>query len=275
MGLPLSLESSALHALVIHLGVAADGVLPVACGRAIHAQVLQWFRLADPDISEAIHQSQESPISLSGLMGKHRKSGVRAGDEFFFRIGLLNGSLLGPLLYGLEQWGDKPFSLAKCPFVLRSINVVPGTDPWVGSSDYLLLAKISTTSDELLLKLLSPTSFKLNSGQGIQPFPLPESVFGNLQRRWNVFAPEEWQFSKIQWSGLVSDYDLKTQKIKMDNSVEIGAVGWVRYRFPDPEQARRATILAHFAFFAGVGRKTAMGMGQVFLQQNGASTYTT
>jgi len=267
--LPLPrLKSTALHTLVIHLGVADDDALPGACGRAIHAQVLDWFRLADPAISEAIHKSQESPLSLSGLMGKRRKAGVRAGDEFYFRIGLLDGSLIEPLLSGLEKWGDKPFSLAKCPFIFRSINMLPGTDPWVGSSDYALLAKIPVASDDLTLKLLSPTSFKLNSGQGIQPFPLPESVFGSLHRRWNIFAPDEWRFPKIQWSGLVSDYDLKTQKIKMENSVEIGAVGWVRYRFPDPEQARIATILAHFAFFAGVGRKTAMGMGQVLLQQH-------
>jgi hypothetical protein len=33
----------------------------------------------------------------------------------------------------------------------------------------------------------------------------------------------------------------------MGNSVEIGAVGWARYRFSNPEQARIATILAHYA----------------------------
>lgn len=264
---PPRLKSTALHTLVIHLGVAEDSFLPIACGRAIHAQVLDWFHMASPELSEAIHKSQESPLSLSGLVGKRRKSGVRAGDEFYFRIGLLDGSLIEPLLSGLAKWGDQPFSLAKCPFVFRSINMLPGTDPWVGSSDYALLAKTPTTLDDLALKLLSPTSFKLNTGQGIQPFPLPEAVFGNLHRRWKVFAPEELQFPRLQWSGFVSDYDLKTQKWRMENSVEIGAVGWVRYRFPDPEQARIATILAHFAFFSGVGRKTAMGMGQVILDK--------
>ena len=49
----------------------------------------------------------------------------------------------------------------------------------------------------------------------------------------------------------------------MEAGAEIGTVGWVKYRFPDPEQARIATILANFAVFSGVGRKTAMGMGQV------------
>lgn len=260
-------KSTALHTLVIHLGAADSGTLSSSCGRAIHAQVLDWVQSANPEISEVIHKSQESPLSLSGLVGKRRKPEIRAGDEFYFRIGLLNGSLLEILLQGLEQWGDQPFSLAKFPFVFRSVNMLPGTDPWVGSSDYALLAKTPTIRDDVRLRFLSPTSFKLNAGQGIQPFPLPEAVFGSLYRRWNTFAPEEFKFPKIQWGGLVSDYDLKTQKLRMENSVEIGAVGWARYRFSDPEQARIATILAHFAFFAGVGRKTAMGMGQVVLDK--------
>jgi CRISPR-associated endoribonuclease Cas6 len=263
----LHLKPTTLHTLVIHLGAAENGTLPAACGRAIHAQVLDWLRMADPDISEAIHKSQESPLSLSGLVGKRHKAGVQAGDEFYFRIGLLDGSLIDPLLQGLEKWGDQSFALAQFPFVFRSINMLPGTDPWVGSSDYALLAKTPTALNDITLRFLSPTSFKLNAGQGIQPFPLPESVFGSLQRRWNAFAPEALKLPKVQWSGLVSAYDLKTEKIRMGNSVEIGAVGWARYRFPDSEQARIATILSQFAFFAGVGRKTAMGMGQVFLDQ--------
>jgi CRISPR-associated endoribonuclease Cas6 len=61
---------------------------------------------------------------------------------------------------------------------------------------------------------------------------------------------------------LVTAYELKTYALKMEGGTEVGTQGWVRYRFRDIETARIATILANFAFFAGVGRKTAMGMGQ-------------
>lgn len=260
-------KPTALHTLVIHLGAVESGALPASCSRAIYAQVLDWFRQGNPEVSEAIHKSHESPLSLSGLMSQHQKAPVRAGDNFYFRVGLLNGSLIEPLLRGLEKSGDVPFYLAKFPFMLRSINMLPGTDPWVRSSDYMLLTETPTTLATLTLKFLTPTSFKVNSGQEIQPFPLPESVFGSLYRRWNEFAPEELRFPKIQWHGLVTDYDLKTQKLGVKNLAQVGAVGWVRYRFPDPEQARIARILAHFALFSGVGRKTAMGMGQVVLDE--------
>jgi CRISPR-associated endoribonuclease Cas6 len=91
-------------------------------------------------------------------------------------------------------------------------------------------------------------------------------VFGGLLRRWNTFAPEELRFDKTDWQGMIAQYDLKTQALKM-KADEIGSIGWIRYEFPNPEQARIATILAHFAEFAGVGRKTAMGMGQVRLKR--------
>ena len=123
---------------------------------------------------------------------------------------------------------------------------------------------LSQVSPQKLIELqfLSPTSFK--QSQVIQPFPLPELVFGSLLRRWNAFAPVELQFPVIEWKGVTSAYELKTYAHKMKGGAEIGTQGWVRYEFP-PEQAAIATVLAHFADWAGVGRKTAMGMGQTRL----------
>ena len=262
---PLHLKPTALQTLVIHLGAAQSGPLPPT-HRAIHAQVLAWLRQGDPDISAAIHASQKSPLSVSGLM-RHCQRDAKAGDGFYFRIGLLDGTLLQPLLNGIEQTEDTPFCLATFPFVLRTINLLPGTDPWIGASDYASLANPHRIANDLTLRFLSPTSFKLNAKQALQLFPLPEAVFGNLRHRWNAFAPEALKLPIVQWSGLTLDYDLKIQTLRMENLVERGAVGWVTYRFPDSEQARIATILAHFAFFAGVGRKTAMGMGQTILDK--------
>ena len=265
--LPLpQLDSTALQTVVLHLGAAGKGNLPASCSRALHAQVLEWFRLGQPEIAQAIHDSQESPISLSGLIGKQPGTTVQEGDVFYIRLGLLHGSLLVPLLRGLEQQGQSAFCLAQFPFVIKGIDLLPGTNSWSRSSDYALLVQTPTVLKSLTLKFLSPTSFKFNSGHHIQPLPLPEAVFGNLQRRWNAFAPATLHFPKRQWQGLICNYELKAQMLRIENSDELGSIGWVTYRFPDPEQARVAGALAKFAFFAGVGRKTAMGMGQVVLE---------
>lgn len=262
---PVRPKSSGLHAIAIELAAAEQTSLPIGLGRALHSQVMNWLSLGDSHLANTIHTLQTMPFSLSELKGLRRKirdhkTKTQSGDEFYFRIGVLDGDLLPPLLDGLTMWGTKPISLVNCPFVIRQICAMPGSHPQVGSSDYHLLAKTPKSSDDITLQFLTPTSFKQQ--QSVQPFPLPELVFGSLGRRWDAFAPEELRFGAMAWQGLVSAFDLETHALKMEGGAEIGSVGWVRYRFPDPEQARVATILAHFATFAGVGRKTAMGMGQ-------------
>jgi hypothetical protein len=103
--------------------------------------VLEWFRLGQPEIAQAIHDSQESPISLSGLIGKQPGRTVQEGDAFYIRLGLLHGSLLVPLLRGLEQQGQSAFCLAQFPFVIKGIDLLPGTNSWSRSSDYALLVQ--------------------------------------------------------------------------------------------------------------------------------------
>jgi CRISPR-associated endoribonuclease Cas6 len=170
------------------------------------------------------------------------------------RITLLKQELLAPLLWGLSNNLGGEITLAGISCKLgKWINIYQ-------SSSFEKLLEIPS-QNVIELKFLSPTSFKQN--QNIQPFPLPDLVFNSLLRRWNRFAPAELQFPQVEWQGLVSAFELKTHALKMEAGAEIGTVGWVKYRFPDSEQARIATILANFAVFSGVGRKTAMGMGQV------------
>ncbi|MDK2410912.1 CRISPR system precrRNA processing endoribonuclease RAMP protein Cas6 [Aphanizomenon sp. PH219] len=170
------------------------------------------------------------------------------------RITLLKQELLAPLLWGLNNNLGGEITLAGISCKLgKWINIYQ-------SSNFEKLLEIPS-QNVIELQFLSPTSFKQN--QNIQPFPLPDLVFNSLLRRWNRFAPAELQFPQVEWQGLVSAFELKTHALKMEAGAEIGTVGWVKYRFPDPEQARIATVLANFAVFSGVGRKTAMGMGQV------------
>ncbi len=255
-------KSSTLHSLVVELAAADRGNIPPTLSRAIHALVMNWLNLGNPEIADVIHASQDSPLSISGLLGNRRASGTQVGDNFYFRICLLDGSLIEPLLKGLEQSETQPLVLGGFPFVIRNIYTLPGTHRLAGAAEYGLLANPPQVM-EIQLNFLSPTSFK--QSQGIQNFPLPELVFSSLQRRWNTFAPEQYQLPAMEWRGFVSAYELKTHALKLEGGAEIGAQGWVRYHFSDPEQAKLATILANFAFFAGVGRKTSMGMGQTQL----------
>lgn len=249
-----------LYSVVIELGAAKKGFPTGILGRALHSQVLEWFNIGEPTLAEELHKSQISPFSISPLIGKRRSKLTKEGDRFFFRISLLNGSLLQPLLRGLEQQDRQIVMLDKFAFRLCHTHVLPGSHSLAGASNYALIAQ-SPTSSKITLKFHSSTSFKINRNT-IQPFPLGDFVFNSLLRRWNHFAPEELQFSTPSWQIPVAAFDIKTYAIQL-KKVEIGCEGWVTYLFPNTEQAKIASILSQFAFFSGVGRKTSMGMGQI------------
>lgn len=259
-------NADTVHSIIVELGAGKRGFPPTTLGRSIHALVLKWIQLGDESLAEKVHSATLSPLSLSGLLGYRHKQGIQEGDRFFFRISLLDGHILQPLLRGLEQWGDQPIELAKYPFILRNIYTLPGTHRLAQINSYPILANPSQSLKEITLNFVSPTSFKQKDF--IQTFPLPDLVFNNLIKRWNGFAPQEYQLTLPEWQSYVSAYELKTHSLKMEAGAEIGTQGWVKYHFPNPEQAKIATILAHFAFFAGVGRKTSMGMGQVQFSLN-------
>ncbi|AFY84406.1 CRISPR-associated endoribonuclease Cas6 [Oscillatoria acuminata] len=249
-----------LYSLVVELRAIESGNPPATLGRALHALVLNWLNLANPELATATHDLAVSPFSVSGLIGNRRPNEVKGGDCFHLKIGVLDSQLIQPLLTGLTQWAMQPIILAKFPFLMTRTYMIHESHPLANVSSYSKLVEAAGNQSLIELTFLSPTSFKQK--QGIQTFPLPELVFGNLQRRWNNFAPEPLHFPEIEWQGLVSAYELKTHALKLEGGAEIGAQGWIRYRFSDPEQAKIARILAEFAFYAGVGRKTTMGMGQ-------------
>jgi CRISPR-associated endoribonuclease Cas6 len=251
---------SRLYSIAIELSASTAGQPPPTLGRAIHAQVLHWFNLGDPNVASAIHDSQSPPLSVSGLSRMCRHRDTCAGDIFYFRIGLLTGDSLFPLLRGIDRWNSNSLVLNQFPFVLREIYTLPNTHPAADCTDYYCLTDVDRIPDKVILHFLSPTSFKQK--REVQLFPTSELVFGSLQRRWNIHAPPELHLPDLEWRGMVTAYDLKTIAMKGLGGVELGTRGWVSYQFFEPELARSAFILAKFSFYAGVGRKVTMGMGQ-------------
>ncbi|MBD1930121.1 CRISPR system precrRNA processing endoribonuclease RAMP protein Cas6 [Trichocoleus sp. FACHB-90] len=241
----VEVDTHDLH--VLRIPIFLGQPLPANLGRAIHALCFRWLGLADSALAEQLYQQNHLPFALSIQPSSSRQ-------PMYLRIGLLQKELLSPMLWGLSQDLGREITLSD-----RSCRL----GRWVErlhTSSFEALSQVSPLNTIELL-FLSPTSFK--QGQRIQPFPLPELVFGNLLRRWNAFVPVELQFLNLEWQGLTCAYELGTQVLHLKGGAEIGTTGWVRYEFPNPQQAKVATILAHFANFAGVGRKTGMGMGQV------------
>jgi CRISPR-associated endoribonuclease Cas6 len=234
----------------IQFMVSHQQALPASLNRAIHGMCLQWFANTDLELANQLHQAAASPFTTSAWFKNRQQLQVK--------ITVLQAELLTALLWGLCPSLGQELTITDVPCQLSSHLHI------IASSSYQKLSQLEV-KDAVELEFLTPTSFKQD--QFIQPFPLPHLVFGGLLRRWNQFVPEQLRFERIEWSGLVAEYELKTHAFRMKTD-EIGAQGWVRYRFLDPEQASVAIPLAHFATFAGVGRKTALGMGQTRLRQH-------
>lgn len=238
----VEVDSHSLH--ILQIPITASEALPPTLGRAIHALCLGWIGRANEPLANQLHQSDSLPLTLTMRSA--------SAKQLYLRIGLLQKDLLAPLLWGLSQDLGSEMTLTDIPCRIgRTIEIAQ-------TSSYEALSQVAPQR-VIDLQFLSPTSFK--QGKTIQPFPLPDLVFGSLLRRWNTFAPVEFQFPDQEWSSVTAAYDLRTYALKMKGGAEIGAQGWARYEFNHETQAQIATVLSHFAQFSGIGRKTAMGMG--------------
>jgi CRISPR-associated endoribonuclease Cas6 len=121
------------------------------------------------------------------------------------------------------------------------------------------------------IKFIKPTTFRRNNIDF--PFPLPELVFKGLIKKWlafsgikpNVDLRDYYQFVEI------SKYNLKTRKVEFANGGKLTAFeGYVTYNFDSLEGKREVlnwfNILLNYAVWSGVGRKTTMGLGKVWIQ---------
>lgn len=242
----IEVDSDDLH--ILQIPIFTPHRLSGNWGQELHALCCRWLAKRDARFAELFHQQTYRPMTLAMQPISRQQA--------YLKIGLLQTELFSPLLWGLSQdlGGELTLAASSC----RLGNWVE----CLHRDNFFALFQVPP-QPKLKLKFLSPTSFKQR--QRIQPFPLPELVFGNLLRRWTVFAPPALQFPALEFQGLTGAYSLNTKILHLNSGVEIGATGWVRYEFPNPEQAKVATTLAHFARFAGVGRKTGMGMGHVCL----------
>ena len=103
----------------------------------------------------------------------------------------------------------------------------------------------------------------------IELFPQPRWLWESWARKWNAFAPPPRQMDvrgvgDTAARGLVADYELRTVTLDYRKFPQKGFTGWARYdlRAATERGLRQLNALADFAFYAGTGYKTALGMGQ-------------
>ena len=118
------------------------------------------------------------------------------------------------------------------------------------------------------LRFASPTAFR--SRDRNVPLPQPDLVFRSLLNRCNEFAPlglQEEARRFVQECLALSRCKMRTEYVRLgqEGRGTVGFVGECRFAMlnRDPYWMRLMHLLAAFGLYAGVGRWTAVGLGQV------------
>jgi CRISPR-associated endoribonuclease Cas6 len=268
-----------LIAAVLTLAPTQPVTLPANLGRATHAWFLDQVQAQDATLAEALHApNQERPFTVSNLWGTGRPVGgqVSLSSE---RPCFLRLTSFWPELSTLAEERILPhlpesITLAGASLRVLGVTTDGAAQPWAGQTRYEDLVQLHTLSPSpppprLALHFASPTVFR-SDGANV-PLPLPGLVFEGLARRWDAFAPLHLHPEVRRFAEeclVISRYRLQTERVIFGEEGERGAypgfVGVCGYAFRvrDAYWMRLIHLLAAFALYAGVGARTAMGLGQ-------------
>ena len=138
-----------------------------------------------------------------------------------------------------------------------------------------------TNASTVILEFHTPTAFSSNVRNVTRLFPEPSLVFRSLGKRWNAHAGGPFAFDDGLLEELcdgirVERYALETREVRLSTRASTkGFVGSCEYsvgRHGSADRRRFLRLLGEFAFYAGVGLRTTMGMGQVCLASRGSDT---
>lgn len=268
------------YSLVFHIIPQSNIPVGYLTGRHLHALFLTIVDYVDHELANSLHFSQaDKAFTLSAiqiantryhhqykiLQWEHDRS-IRAGTSCWWRVTLLDDLLFHKLAKLWLNWNpDHPWHLGPADLLITSIlGTAQTSQPWANACSYSQLYEQADEGDRLLkFYFATPTSFR--QGQYDSPLPTRDSVFNSLLQKWRKYSGMEFadlDFGSVQ----PSIFQIHTEITSDSRSKFIGFVGEVTYRIlgdVDPLVIKQINTLADFAIYAGIGRKTPMGMGIV------------
>lgn len=257
-----------LAAIDLRLYPKIDTELPHPCSHLVHAAVLEAVRSVNPKLSDVLHMDvQTKPIAVSTLWSRARASGDALDIPKYTECRVRICTLTKPVFEAISAAvfpkvaTHGSIKLASSEFTLLNATLEP---PFGGVSSYSSL--LETGRRNVMLRFTSPVTFR-RSGVNV-PLPDPLLVYQSLWQKWQAFSDEpvpEKIFEEMMSSVAVSALDGHTRVWKFPRYKMTGFVGVVGYELVKPvsdEAERLFGALSGLAFFAGVGYKTTMGMGQ-------------
>jgi CRISPR-associated endoribonuclease Cas6 len=267
-----------LHALFLNLVSSVD----VAMGNQLHANegnksfTLSPLQLTRDRKPQPVRGKAAHGLSSDSMQWQYRQP-VSPGTPCWWRISLLDDRLFGHLSQlWLNLNPNQPWHLGPADLHITSILGTPqSTQPWANFCNYQqLYDQASGQERKLTLQFYTPTAFR--QGKYDSALPTPTSVFGSLLRRWNHHSGIEFPSAIID-ALQPSYFNIRTEVVQDPRAQFqhtgarvnpcnqfMGCIGKVTFQIlgnVDSETIKQLNTLADFALYAGVGRKTPMGMG--------------
>lgn len=244
-------------------------------GHHLHALFLELVHSVDPELAKTLHQqSSEKAFTLSPLQVDSRSNvlkfqydrAIPEGSVCWWRISLLDETLFGKLAHlWLTLNPEQAWQLGASELQVVSVLGTPQSDQsWANFVPYpQLYDQASDQNRHIHLRFFTPTAFRVTDYDCA--LPTKELVFQSLLRRWNKYSLIPFTQDLIN-PIYPSFFKIQTSMVMDRRSKFIGCLGDITFQIlgeVDPVMIRQINTLADFAFFAGVGRKTPMGMGMV------------
>ncbi len=271
-------ETGSVFSINFDLRPIKDATIPVSMGTKSHALFLNLVGQFNPALSARMHDELGyrpytiSPISGGKTVGE--RMNLRGGQPCHLRITLLDGGALWDALQVyFREAGPIYIHLDDADFRLERMHIAPSTDSssWAGSAHWQTLAALPA-QPTITMHFATATAFSLGERQFCL-FPEPSLVWGSLLRTWNRYAPIRMHMEKqtihesLGRHISVTACKLHHAFLHFPTYVQKGFVGRCTYHLnADQQLAEHLTTLAAFAQYAGVGYKTTMGMGQVYVE---------
>ncbi len=208
---------------------------------------------ADSAFADRLHEDGATPV-------RHFLRPTDDGHGLRWSVTLFGNDCAGalsPLLerqteFVLSSYGETPLAVTG-----RSVRVLPHV------SDFLE----TVTDGDVRLRFRTPTAFK-SRGEYIC-LPTVRLIVQSLLRKWNACMGDELLLDEDETDILADGltcrrYHVQGVPFRLKGNNIPGFVGAMTFENRlDGEARAHAALLLHFAEYAGVGIKTALGMGGV------------
>jgi CRISPR-associated endoribonuclease Cas6 len=254
---------------------------PFWWGDAAHQLFLDGISRVSPDLAAELHQKNiQHPFNVSTLQGRFPERQLDPSDTYELRFTALSRATAAALLDCTAPGGafavGSPVKLDYRPFQVEKVALDGAAHPMAGMTDYQGMAAgamlgLTPAPQRVMLAFTSPTNFasngKLSTNKQHIAHPLPDLVFGSLLDRWNQFAPIAFPNELriyLQECLLLTHFELRSRSVSISGGQQIGMLGRATFKTRNYDRYWMSLVsaLADFAFFAGIGAKTAAGMGQ-------------